>query len=85
LRVSPACGSLDKTMTDDATASAAAGEEAGHVTFRVCGVTKVYGTGEAAVWALRGVDLELFTGEMVVLHPSDRVADGTRITERTLD
>lgn len=30
-------------------------------------VTKVYGTGEAQVHALRGVDLDLFEGEMAVL------------------
>ncbi|MBN9669929.1 ABC transporter ATP-binding protein [Roseibium aggregatum] len=31
------------------------------------GLTKVYGTGELAVWALRGVDLDLREGELVVL------------------
>ncbi|MFQ5954968.1 MAG: ABC transporter ATP-binding protein [Kiloniellales bacterium] len=31
------------------------------------GVTKVYGSGEVAVHALRGVDLELYEGELVVL------------------
>lgn len=30
-------------------------------------VSKVYRTGEVEVWALRGVDLELFEGEMAVL------------------
>ena len=35
--------------------------------FRTIGVTKVYGSGPAAVHALRGVDLELYEGEMVVL------------------
>jgi putative ABC transport system ATP-binding protein len=35
--------------------------------FRTEGITKVYGAGEAAVHALRGVDLDLFEGEMVVL------------------
>ncbi len=35
--------------------------------FRVRGLTKVYGTGEAAVHALSGVDLDLFEGELVVL------------------
>ncbi len=39
--------------------------------FRSEGVTKVYGTGPAAVHALRGVDLEVPQGEMVVvLGPS---------------
>ncbi len=35
--------------------------------FRTQGVTKVYGTGDAAVHALRGVDLEVPAGELVVL------------------
>ena len=35
--------------------------------FRTSGVTKVYGSGPSAVHALRGVDLELPSGELVVL------------------
>ena len=35
--------------------------------FRTQGITKVYGTGEVAVHALRGVDLEVPSGELVVL------------------
>jgi putative ABC transport system ATP-binding protein len=35
--------------------------------FRVRGLTKTYGTGDAAVQALRSIDLELFDGELVVL------------------
>lgn len=35
--------------------------------FKTSGITKVYGEGEAAVHALRGVDLELPAGELVVL------------------
>ena len=35
--------------------------------FRTEGITKVYGEGHAAVHALRGVDLELYEGEMVVM------------------
>ena len=35
--------------------------------FRVRGLTKVYGTGTAAVHALAGVDLDLHAGELVVL------------------
>jgi putative ABC transport system ATP-binding protein len=35
--------------------------------FRVGGITKTYGEGEAAVHALAGVDLELERGELVVL------------------
>jgi len=35
--------------------------------FRVRGLTKVYGMGDAEVHALAGVDLDLFEGELVVL------------------
>ncbi len=35
--------------------------------FRVRNLTKVYGSGEAAVHALAGVDLDLYAGELVVL------------------
>lgn len=35
--------------------------------FSVHGVTKIYGEGSAAVHALRGVDLDLFEGEIAVL------------------
>lgn len=38
-----------------------------NVAFRTRGVTKVYGSGASAVHALRGVDLELPSGELVVL------------------
>jgi putative ABC transport system ATP-binding protein len=35
--------------------------------FRVRGLSKVYGMAETEVWALAGVDLDLFEGEFVVL------------------
>ena len=35
--------------------------------FRVSGLTKIYGEGPVAVEALRGIDLELFDGEILVL------------------
>ena len=37
------------------------------IVFRTQDVTKVYGTGEARIYALGGVDLELFAGEIAVL------------------
>ncbi len=39
----------------------------GKTAFRTTGITKVYGEGEAAVYALRGVDLLVPAGELVVL------------------
>mgnify|MGYP001399893586 CR=1 FL=1 len=46
----------------------AAGAPAGERTaFRVRGLTKVYGDGQSAVHALRGVDLDLHEGDFVVL------------------
>jgi putative ABC transport system ATP-binding protein len=35
--------------------------------FETRGLTKVYRSGDVEVWALRGIDLQLFEGEMVVL------------------
>lgn len=35
--------------------------------FRACDLTKVYGVGEVAVHALRGIDLALYPGEFVVI------------------
>ncbi len=35
--------------------------------FQVRSLTKIYGTGEVKVEALRGVDLELYSGELIVL------------------
>ncbi len=41
--------------------------ESAKVAFSTAGLTKVYGKGPAAVSALRGVDLQLLQGELVVL------------------
>jgi len=41
--------------------------DAGHAAFETRALTKTYGEGEAAVHALRGVDLEIPSGEFVVL------------------
>lgn len=37
------------------------------VTFRTVGIKKVYRTGDSEVWALRGIDLEMFDSELIVL------------------
>jgi len=42
-------------------------EASSNVPLRARGLTKVYATGEVEVHALRGVDLDLYDGEMVVL------------------
>lgn len=47
--------------------AAAAADPDSRVTFRTRGLSKVYGSGPTAVHALRGVDLELFPGELAVL------------------
>jgi putative ABC transport system ATP-binding protein len=41
--------------------------DAKQTTFRTRGLTKTYGAGETVVHALRGVDLDLYEGEFVVL------------------
>ncbi|MDJ0944072.1 MAG: ABC transporter ATP-binding protein [Kiloniellales bacterium] len=50
-----------------ATAEARSPERARNVTLRARGLTKVYGSGEVAVHALRGVDLDLYQSELLVL------------------
>lgn len=50
-----------------ASESASADNDAAEPIFRMRGVTKVYRMGEVDVHALRGVDLELFAGEFVVI------------------
>lgn len=41
--------------------------DSANIVFRVTGLTKVYDMGEVKVHALRGIDLELYEGEMIVL------------------
>src|SRR5688500_15375397 len=48
------------------TANRLPGGDRGQV-YRVRGLTKVYGAGEAEVRALAGVDLDLYEGEFIVL------------------
>ena len=44
---------------------------AGDVVLRMTGVTRTYGTGERAVHALRGINLDVQAGELVaVMGPS---------------
>lgn len=57
----------DSTGIDVGWPKAAMSYEMPDVVFQVRGLTKVYRTGEVEVHALRGVDLELYQGEMVVL------------------
>jgi putative ABC transport system ATP-binding protein len=38
-----------------------------HVVFRARGLTRIYHVGEVDIFALRGIDLDLFAGEFVVL------------------
>ncbi len=54
----------EEQITERTSRAAAAGEEA---VFRVANLTKVYDMGEVKVEALRGVDMELYAGELVVL------------------
>ncbi|HEX6940563.1 MAG TPA: ABC transporter ATP-binding protein [Longimicrobiales bacterium] len=54
-------------MSFESVASAVESPGDREVVFRVVGVTRVYKVGEVQVQALRGVDLELYAGEMMVL------------------
>jgi putative ABC transport system ATP-binding protein len=47
--------------------SAVIGQDAAEVIYRARGLTKVYGAGEVEVRALAGVDLDLYSAELVVL------------------
>ncbi len=52
---------------DDLAAAAEAAARSGHPTIASSALTKTYGSGAAAVHALRGVDLTVWPGEFVVL------------------
>ena len=57
------------------------------VVFRTRGLTKVYDTGEVRVYALAGVDLELFSGELAVLlgpSGSGKTSTVTEAVERVI-
>jgi len=51
----------------DAEGLAVTPAESATAAFRIRGLTKIYGTGEVEVQALRGVDLDLYEGEMAAL------------------
>lgn len=58
---------FDYSLPKVAEAPRDAGPRHGPLAYRVRGLTKVYGMGDAAVHALAGVDLDLYSGELVVL------------------
>jgi putative ABC transport system ATP-binding protein len=55
------------SATDSAVPSSAANRAAREPVFHVRDLARIYGEGDAAVTALRGVDLDLFTSELIVL------------------
>jgi len=57
---------MSSTMSDADTAALSSSENAA-TAFQIRGLTKVYSTGEVEVHALRGVDLDLYEGEMTAL------------------
>lgn len=57
-----------KTISSDAQdIDAETGDPLPPILYRVEGLTKIYGAGVSAVQALRGVDLEIRSGELIVL------------------
>jgi putative ABC transport system ATP-binding protein len=57
-------GQMNGAMTQN---RAAGTQVSSNIVFQVSGLTKVYDMGEVKVQALRGIDLELFAGELIVL------------------
>ena len=100
LRALPAAhGDRDRAHVTDTSPAATIPPSSSRVVFSAEGLTKTYRTGEVEVRALNGVDLDLYEREMLVLlgpsgsgkstlinilNPSDRIAHGVRIAERTL-
>jgi putative ABC transport system ATP-binding protein len=58
---------MDTNLTGGILAGPATSAKGGDPVFHIRGVTKVYHMGEVQIHALRGVDLDLFPGEFVVL------------------
>jgi putative ABC transport system ATP-binding protein len=57
-------GQMNGAMTQN---RAAGTQVSSNIVFQVSALTKVYDMGEVKVQALRGIDLELFAGELIVL------------------
>jgi putative ABC transport system ATP-binding protein len=57
-------GQMNGAMTQN---RAAGTQVSSNIVFQVSGLTKVYDMGEVKVQALRGIDLELLAGELIVL------------------
>jgi putative ABC transport system ATP-binding protein len=58
---------MDTNLTGGNPAGAATAAKSRDPVFHIRGITKVYHMGEVEIHALRGVDLDLFSGEFVVL------------------
>src|SRR3954467_11864625 len=61
------CSRSSMPLSIDATAAPAGADRDREPVFHVRDLARVYGEGLAAVTALRGVDFDLFAGELIVL------------------